>query len=146
MIHQSATPQPHLVARSIPRTRRSLTISGGLGAFLAAAIGLAPAASATHVPPGPPVAPPAPPPPTAITTMAAHFPLWAVTAIVAATVVLSVATTLVTLAIEHMHRARRASAAMAQPQAGVGTPSATAAPEAEPATSSALTHSPDSHL
>jgi hypothetical protein len=42
--------------------------------------------------------------------MAAHFPLWAVIAIVAATVVLSVATTLVTLAIEHMHQARRLNA------------------------------------
>ena len=144
MIHRPASPQPRLAARGILRTRRSLTISGGLGAFLAAAIGLAPAASAIRLPPpGGGGAPPPPPPPAAA---AAHFPLWAVIAIVAATVVLSVATTLVTLAIEHMHRARRASAAMAQPQAGARTPSATAGPEAEPATSSALTHSPDSHL
>jgi len=146
MIHRPAPPQPRLAARGIPRTRRSLTISGGLGVFLAAVIGLAPAASATHVPPGPPVAPPVPPPPPAVTTVAAHFPLWAVIAIVAATVVLSVATTLVTLAIEHMHRARRTPAAMAPPQAGAQAPSATAEPEAEPAGILSRQHSADSGL
>jgi hypothetical protein len=110
MTHRLASPQPRLAGCGIPRTRRSLTIFSGMAVFLAAAISLAPAASATHVPPGPPVAPPLPPPPTPATTMAAHFPLWAVIAIVAATVVLSVATTLVTLAIEHMHQARRLDA------------------------------------
>jgi hypothetical protein len=60
----------------------------------------------------------------------AHFPLWATVALVAATVVLSVATTLVTLALEHVRRARRTPAAAAEPRAGVQIPSATAEPEA----------------
>jgi hypothetical protein len=34
-----------------------------------------------------------------------HFPLWAIVAIVAATVILSIATTLITLTLEHMRRA-----------------------------------------
>jgi hypothetical protein len=62
---------------------------------------------------------------------AAHFPLWAVIAIVVATVVLSVATTLVTLSLEQMRRARRTPAAVAEPQAGAQVPSRTAEPESE---------------
>ncbi len=50
-------------------------------------------------------------------------------AIVAATAVLSVATTLITLAVEHRYRARRTPAA-AGPQAGMQPPSATAEPPA----------------
>jgi hypothetical protein len=61
--------------------------------------------------------------------MAAHFPLWAVIAIVAATVVLSVATTLITLSLDHMRRARRASAA--EPQSGMQSPPATPQPQSE---------------
>jgi hypothetical protein len=124
MIHRPASSQPRLAGRGIARTGRTLTTFSGLAAFLTAAIGLAPAASATHVPPGPPVPPPA-------TTAAAHFPLWAVIAIVAATVVLSAATTLITLSLEHLHRARRTPAATAQPPASAQTPSATAEPRAE---------------
>jgi hypothetical protein len=127
MIHRPAPSQPRLAGRGIARTRRALTTFSGLAAFLIAAIGLAPAASATHVPPGPPV----PPPPPPATTAAAHFPLWAVIAIVAATVVLSAATTLITLSLEHLHRARRTPAATAQPPASAQTPSATAEPGAE---------------
>jgi len=48
---------------------------------------------------------------------------------VAATMVLSVATTLITLAVEHMRRARRTPAAAAEPQADALT--STAAPGAE---------------
>jgi hypothetical protein len=62
---------------------------------------------------------------------AAHFPLWAVIAIVVATVVLSVATTLVTLSLEQMRRARSTPAAVPEPQAGAQVPSRTAEPEAE---------------
>ena len=40
-----------------------------------------------------------------------HFPLWAIAAILAATVVASVATTIFTLVLEHTRRARRAPAA-----------------------------------
>jgi hypothetical protein len=84
-------------------------------AFLAGA----PAALAVPLPPsdggGPPAIPP-PPPPTA----AAHLPLWAVAAIVAATVVLSVATTLITLSLERTCQARRTPAAAAEAQAGHG--------------------------
>jgi hypothetical protein len=62
--------------------------------------------------------------------VAAHFPLWAVIAIVAATVVLSVATTLITLSLEQLRRARRTPAAVAESQAGAQIPSTTAEPEA----------------
>jgi hypothetical protein len=50
---------------------------------------------------------------------------------VAAIVVLSVATTLVTLSLEQMHRARRTSAAAAEPQTGAQILATAAGPEAE---------------
>jgi hypothetical protein len=102
-----------------------ITASGGLAAVLAAAIGLAPAASA-RLEPEPSVAPVPPPPP--LTAAPAHFPLWAVAAMVAATVVLSIATTLITLSLDHMRRARRTPAA-AEPQAGALTSTATPGPQ-----------------
>jgi len=129
MIHRSAASQPDHALRGIPRTRRALTTLSGLGVFLTVAIGFAPAASAIRLPP--PGGGGAPPPPPPSTTAAAHFPLWAVIAIVAATVVLSVATTLVTLSLEQMRRARRTPAAVAEPQAGAQVPSSTAEPESE---------------
>jgi hypothetical protein len=129
MIHRSAASQPDRALRGIPRARRALSTLSGLAVFLTVAIGFAPAASATHVPPGAPGVPPPPPPPPA--AAAAHFPLWAVIAIVVATVVLSVATTLVTLSLEQMRRARRTPAAVAEPQAGAQVPSRTAEPESE---------------
>jgi hypothetical protein len=129
MIHRSAASQPDHALRGIPRTRRTLTTLSGLAVFLTVAIGFAPAASATHVPPGAPGVPPPPPPPPA--AAAAHFPLWAVIAIVAATVVLSVATTLVTLSLEQMRRARSTPAAVAEPQAGAQILATAAGPEAE---------------
>jgi hypothetical protein len=55
--------------------------------------------------------------------------LWAVVTIVAATAVLSVATTLITLSLEHRRRARRTLAA-AGPQVGARTPSTAAEPPA----------------
>jgi hypothetical protein len=58
------------------------------------------------------------------------LPLWTVVAIVTATVVLSVATTLVTLSLEQMRRSRRTPAAAADPQARALIPSATAGPQA----------------
>jgi hypothetical protein len=129
MIHRPAPPQPDLAGRGIPRTRRTLATLSGLAVFLTAAFGFAPAASAVRLPPpgGFPVAPPPPP----ATTAAAHFPLWAVIAIVAATVVLSVATTLVTLSLDHLLRARRTPAVAAEPPAHAQTPSIKAGPEAE---------------
>jgi hypothetical protein len=129
MINRPAPSEPHLAGRSISRTRRTLATFGGLAVFLTAAFGFAPAASAVRLPPpgGAPVAPPPPP----ATTAAAHFPLWAVIAMVAATVVLSVATTLVTLSLDHLRRARRTPAVAADPQAHAQTPSITAGPKAE---------------
>jgi hypothetical protein len=127
MIHRPASSQPRLARRGIWRPRRTLTTLSGLAVFLTAAIGLAPAASAALPPPEPPAPVPSPPPPI---TVPAHLPLWAIIAIVAATVVLSVATTLVTLSLEQMRRARYAPAAAAEPRAGVQTLSATAEPEA----------------
>src|SRR5205085_12663667 len=91
MSHQSAPPQP-------PRIPRTLAGLGTLAVCLAAAIGLAPAARATPSPPTSSLAPVPPlPPPAAVP---AHFPPWAIAAILAATIVLSVATTLITLALE----------------------------------------------
>jgi hypothetical protein len=120
MIHPHASSPPRPAGRSIPRTRRMITTIGGLAAFLAAAIGLAPAASATLPPPEPSVVPvPSPPP---LPAAPAHFPPWAVAAMVGATIVLSVATTLITLALEHLRRTRRTPAAATEPQAGVPTP------------------------
>jgi hypothetical protein len=49
---------------------------------------------------------------------------------VAGVVVLSVATTLITLSLEHLRRARPMPAAATEPQAGVPTPATTADPEA----------------
>lgn len=127
MNHRPAPPQPHLAGRGIPRTRRTLTALSGPAIVLTAAIGLAPAASATlQPPPGPSATPVPPPPPTAAP---AHLPLWAVMTILAATVVLSVATTLVTLSLEHLRRARRTPTAATEPQAGPPTPVTTPEPE-----------------
>jgi hypothetical protein len=56
--------------------------------------------------------------------------VWAIVAILAATVVLSVATTLVTLALKHFRPARRTLTAATGPQASTDTPSVTAEPEA----------------
>ena len=129
MIHRSAASQPDRALRGIPRIRRALTTLSGLAVFLTVAIGFAPAASAIRLPPPGGGGAPLPPPPS--TTAAAHFPLWAVIAVVAATVVLSVATTLVTLSLPHLRRARRTPAVAADPQAHAQTPSITAGPKAE---------------
>jgi hypothetical protein len=126
MIHQLASSQPRLAGRGIPRIRwRAAGLVVAAVAFLAGT----PAALAVPLPPtdggGPLVAPPPPP-----ITAAAHLPLWAVAAIVAATVILSVATTLVTLSLEHGRQARRTAAAAAESQAGAQTPSTMAEPQA----------------
>ena len=126
MIHRPTPSEPRPVRRGIGRTRRTLTTLSGLAGFLAVTIGLAPAAWAAFPPPEPPVAPPSPPPAAA----AAHFPLWAVVAMVAATVVLSAATTLITLSLEHLRRARRMPTAAAESHGGAVSPATTAQPEA----------------
>ena len=95
MIHHSAPSQPRPAGRGIPRIRRWAT---GLAVTAIASLAGAPAALplATCPPaatdPGPVAPPPAP--------AAAHLPLWAVVTIVAATAVLSVATTLITLSLD----------------------------------------------
>jgi hypothetical protein len=116
MTYRLSPSQPRRPGRATPRTRRPLTMLGGLAVFLTAAIGLAPGVSATLPPPEPSAAPVPPPPPP--TTATAHFPMWAVVAIVAATVVLSVATTLITLSLAHMRRARHTPAAGSGPEPG----------------------------
>jgi len=111
MNHQPAPAQP----RRIPRT---LAWPGGLAVCLTAAIVLAPAAWATPAPPTPSFAPVPPlPPPAAVP---AHLPPWAIAAILAATIVLSVATTLITLALERLRWARQAAAT---PEPHASTPS-----------------------
>ena len=130
MIHHSASSQPHLAGRGIPRIRRWAT---GLAVAAIASLAGAPAALAGHLPPpggaitGPIPVPPPPAPASA--PAAAHLPLWAVVAIVAATAVLSVATTLITLSLEHRRRARRTPAAGRGPP-GAPTRPATAEPPA----------------
>jgi hypothetical protein len=83
-------------------------------------------------PPPEPSATTAPPPPPPV-IVSAHFPLWAIVAMVAATVVLSVATTLITLALAHLHQVRRAPAATPETQVNMPAPLTTAEPEAEQA-------------
>ena len=114
MFYRPGPSRPRLAGRHIPRIRRTLAGLGGLAVFLTTAIGLAPAAWATPAPPEPSFAPvpPLPPPPAAVP---AHFPPWAIAAILAATILLSVATTLITLALEHIRWARREAAAIPEP-------------------------------
>ena len=127
MIHHSASSQPRPAGRGIPRIRRW---AAGLAVAAIASLAGAPAALAGVLPPpGGAVTDPVPPPPPPAAA-AAYLPLWAVVAIVAATAVLSVATTLITLALEYRRRARRTPAATAGPSAGAQTPSATAEPPA----------------
>ena len=128
MSHPPAPTRSRPAGRCIPRTRLMITTLSGLAVSLTAAIGLAPVASATRVPAGSPVAPPPPPPPA---TAAAHFPLWAVVTIVAATIVVSVATTLVTLALDQMRRGRRIPLPPAEPQIGAPFSAITSEPGAE---------------
>jgi hypothetical protein len=99
MIRQPATQPPS--GRGIPRIRRWAT---GLTVTATAFLAAAPAALADPRP-APDGGGPLPPPPPV--RAVAYLPLWAVVAIVAATVVLSVATTLITLAVEHIRQARR---------------------------------------
>jgi hypothetical protein len=109
----------------IPRIRRWAT---GLAAAAIASLPGVPAALAIPLPPpGGGIGTPPPPPPS--TTAAAHLPLWTVVTIVAATAVLSVTITLITLSLEHRLRARRAAAAPGPP-AGPPTPPGTAEPPA----------------
>jgi len=79
-----------------------------LAVCLAAEIGLARPALAAPLPPTPSFTPVPPLPPPA--TAPAHFPPWAIAAILAATVVLSVGTTLITLALQQIRWARRQAA------------------------------------
>ena len=107
MNHRPAPSQPRPAGRGIPRTHRTLTSLSGLAVFLAPAVGLAAATPGRLLPE--PSGTPIPPPPTS-TAAPAHLPLWAVVAMVAGTVALSVATTLITLAVERIRRTRRTPA------------------------------------
>jgi len=108
MIHHSAPSRPRPAGRGIPRIRRW---AAGLAVAAIASLAGAPAALAGPIPPpGGAVPDPVPPPPPPSPSAAAHLPLWAVVTIVAATAVLSVATTLITLSLEHRLRGRRTPA------------------------------------
>jgi hypothetical protein len=124
----------------IPRIRRWAT---GLAVAAIASLAGAPAALAVPLPPpGGATSDPVPPPPS--TTAATHLPLWAVVTIVAATAVLSVATTLITLALEHRRRARRTAAAPRTP-ASPPTPVAAEPPAGLGDTLSSHQHLTDHH-
>ncbi|HEY7144525.1 MAG TPA: hypothetical protein VH637_09780 [Streptosporangiaceae bacterium] len=126
MIQHSAPSQPRPAGRGIPRARRWAT---GLAVAAIASLAGAPAALAGPLPPpGGAVTDPVPPPPPPAPA-AAHLPLWAVVTIVAATVVLSVATTLITLSLEHRLRGRTPASAPGTPP-GAPTRPATAEPPA----------------
>ncbi|HZC63093.1 MAG TPA: hypothetical protein VE464_15765 [Streptosporangiaceae bacterium] len=128
MIHHSASSQPRPAGRGIPRIRRW---AAGLAVAAIASLAGAPSALAGILPPpGGAVTDPVPPPPPPAPA-AAHLPLWAVVTIVAATIVLSVGTTLVTLSLEHRRRARRTPASAPGAQPGAPTRPATAEPPAE---------------
>jgi hypothetical protein len=108
MIDQSASSQPRPAGRGVAPIRRWAT---GLAVAAIASLAGAPAALAGALPPpGGTVTDPVPPPPPPSPSAAAHLPLWAVVTIVSATAVLSVATTLITLALEHRLRGRRTPA------------------------------------
>jgi hypothetical protein len=81
--------------RPLPAARRALTVLGALLLSLAVAAAAGPAASATPPPPEPPPGPPPPPPALPVPGL----PLWAVLVILAGTIALSAATTLITLAL-----------------------------------------------
>ena len=127
MIHHSTSSQPRPAGRGIPRTRRWAT---GLAVAALASLAGTPAALAGPLPPpGGAVTDPVPPPPPS-PPAAAYLPLWAVVAIVAATAVLSVATTLITLSLEHRLRGRRTPASAPGALPGAPTRPATAEPPA----------------
>ena len=123
MNYQPAPAQPS----RIPRT---LAGPGWLALDLAAVISLAPAARATPTPPKPSFAPVPPLPPPA--TVPAHFPPWAIAAIVAATIVLSVGTTLITLALERLRWGPREAAAIPDPRPARELPSPRQRPHRDP--------------
>ncbi len=112
MIHQPAS-QPRPARRGFPSIRRWAT---GLTMTAMALLARAPAALAVPLPPPDGGGPVILPPPV---TTAAHLPPWTVAALVTATIVLSVATTLITMSVEQMRRARRTPAA-AEARAGTG--------------------------
>ena len=106
--------------RRAPFTRRTLVRLSGLAVLLAAAIGLAPAALATPPPSEPSLAPVPPPlPPDAVP---AHFPPWAIAVFLAATIILSAATTLITLALDRSRGTRNEAMATPEPQPSGRTP------------------------
>jgi hypothetical protein len=116
MNHPPAPPQ----RRRTLFTRRTLAGLSGLAVLLAAAISLAPAALATPPPPEPSFAPVPPPlPPAAVP---AQFPPWAIAVFLAATVILSVATTLITLALDRSRRARDEAMAAPEPRPSARIP------------------------
>src|SRR6266851_3039000 len=93
MIHQPAS-QPRPARRGFPSIRRWAT---GLTMTAMALLARAPAALAVPLPPPDGGGPVILPPPV---TTAAHLPPWTVAALVTATIVLSVATTLITMSVE----------------------------------------------
>jgi len=139
MNHRPAPPPPRPARHGIPPTRPALT---GPAVFLAPAAGLAAAAPGGLLPE--PSGTPVPPPPPA-TAAPAHLPLWAVVALVAGTVALAVATTLITLAIEHIRQARRTPAAEPEPSTSAAEPdnTHTEVPHSPPHAATRDKHKPD---
>jgi hypothetical protein len=112
MSHKTVAAPWRPVGPGMRRVRRWATC---LTITATAVLAGAPAALAVPLPPPDGGGPPPPPPPV---TTASHLPLSVVVALVTATIVLSVATTLITLSLEQTRRARRTPAGIAEPQAG----------------------------
>jgi hypothetical protein len=113
-------------AQCAPRPGPVITTLSGLAAFLAATIGLASVASAAYLPPDP-VGPSVVPTPQ-VTMEIDQLPMWVISAMVAGTVLLSVATTLATLSLARL-RERRLPA---PDEARVSVPIPASSPEHQP--------------
>jgi hypothetical protein len=101
--------------RLLPRPGRMIAILGGLATLPITVIGLAPMASAAYLPPDP-AAPSIIPPPLPGTSAAAQLPGPVIAALTAGTVLLSVLTTLATLALVRLRDRRLASASAPEPE------------------------------
>jgi hypothetical protein len=118
--------RPHTDRHDSSHHHRLTTTLIGLAGLLTLAIGLAPVASATYLPPNPAAHPVVPPP--LASTMPAHLPGWAIAAMVAGTMVLSIVTTLATLSLFRWRDQRQPAADADQ----VAEPFTAPSPEDQP--------------
>ena len=121
MNQPSPLTRPHTDRRDFSSSHRLATTFIGMASLLALAIGLAPTASATYLPPNPAAHPVIPPP--LASPVPAHLPGWVIAAMVAGTMVLSIVTTLATLALSRWHDQRQPAADADQVTESITAPS-----------------------